>query len=144
MAGGGDEHAHDPGEHEESTPVEEVGVLAHLPEEVEDDEEREESHDGDDGLGARGEARREAAWPPDHRQGRAEEETHDVAVRAEVCAAGVGLLRVAVGDREESHPGGRGQGTADGDVEHPATAAPAEQDEGQRRPEEIELLLHGQ
>ena len=96
------------------------------------------------GLGACGEPGGQAAGTPDHRQGCPEQESHDVAVGAEVGAAGVGLLRVAVGDREERHPGGGGQSAREGDVEDPASPTPSQQDERECWPQEVELLLDRQ
>ena len=136
-----DEHTNHGGQYEEAASVDEVGVFTDLPEEPQDREQSDDTHEGDHSLRSTRQLPGESPGAPHHGQCRTEQEPHDVTVRAEVGTAGISLSGVAVGDGEKGHPQGRGECAPDGHVEDGSASLPAQQEKGEKRPDEIELLL---
>ena len=115
-------------------------------EEIEADDGGEGCHanPGDDELGSAWNLGAQSPGPPHGGQRCADQQTHAVRVGTEVRAAGIGVDRVAIADRQDRHPHRRRDRQHQGESTNEGTSSRPHQQEGEHRPDQVELLFDGQ
>ena len=144
VAGRSHDHGRDEGHDEEPAAVEERRELPETGEHEHEEEQAGHTRPGDHHPSLTGQDRRGATRSPDDGQRGADAHAHRVRVGTEVEAARIGGPGHVADERADGHRQCREQRPAEGHEPHGARPAPPVGEQGDRGPEDVELLLHRQ